>query len=144
MLEHFFSKLLSTYKVIALYSETNNSFSGRRYFLMEEEKKAEEKKGIVQEFMDFLMKYQVIGLAVAFIIGAAATKMVTACVSDIIMPIIAVLIPGGDWRTQVLQLGPVKLLVGDFVGAIIDFVIIALVVFLIVRFMMKEDATKKR
>jgi large conductance mechanosensitive channel len=60
------------------------------------------------------------------------------------MPIIAVLIPGGDWRTQVLQLGPVKLLVGDFVGAIIDFVIIALVVFLIVKFMMKEDATTKR
>jgi large conductance mechanosensitive channel len=104
---------------------------------------AEEKKGLVQEFMDFLMKYQVIGLAVAFIIGAAATKMVTACVSDIIMPIIAVLIPGGDWRTSVLQLGPVKLLVGDFVGAIIDFVIIALVVFLIVKYMMKGDTSKK-
>jgi large conductance mechanosensitive channel len=104
---------------------------------------AEEKKGLVQEFMDFLMKYQVIGLAVAFIIGAAATKMVTACVADIIMPVIAVLIPGGDWRNSVLQLGPVKLLVGDFVGAIIDFVIIALVVFLIVKYMMKGDASKK-
>ena len=104
---------------------------------------AEEKKGLVQEFMDFLMKYQVIGLAVAFIIGAAATKMVTACVADIIMPIIAVLIPGGDWRNSVLQLGPVKLLVGDFVGAIIDFVIIALVVFLVVRYMMKGDTSKK-
>ncbi|MFY9800426.1 MAG: large conductance mechanosensitive channel protein MscL [Methanoregula sp.] len=104
---------------------------------------AEEKKGLIQEFMEFLMKYQVIGLAVAFIIGAAATKMVTACVADIIMPVIAVLIPGGDWRTQVLQVGPVKFLVGDFIGAIIDFIIIALVVFLIVKFMMKEDATKK-
>jgi large conductance mechanosensitive channel len=109
---------------------------------MAEEKKAE-KKGMVGEFMEFLMKYQVIGLAVAFIIGAAATKMVTAAVTDIIMPVIAVLIPGGDWRTQVVQAGPVKLLVGDFVGAIIDFAIIAIVVFLIVKFMMKEDATKK-
>jgi len=109
---------------------------------MAEDKKAE-KKGMVGEFMEFLMKYQVIGLAVAFIIGAAATKMVTAAVNDIIMPIIAVVIPGGDWRTQVLELGPVKLLVGDFVGAIIDFIIIAIVVYLIVRFMMKEDATKK-
>jgi len=103
----------------------------------------EEKKGLIQEFMDFLMKYQVIGLAVAFIIGAAATKMVTACVADIIMPVIAVLIPGGDWRTQVLQLGPVKLLVGDFIGAIIDFIIIALVVFIVVKYMMKGDTTKK-
>ncbi len=109
---------------------------------MAEEKKAE-KKGMVGEFMDFLMKYQVIGLAVAFIIGAAATKMVTAAVNDIIMPIISVLIPGGDWKKTELVLGPVKFLVGDFVGAIIDFIIIAIVVFLIVKFMMKEDATKK-
>jgi len=109
---------------------------------MAEEKKAE-KKGIVGEFMEFLMKYQVIGLAVAFIIGAAATKMVTAAVNDIIMPVIAVLIPGGDWKKTELVLGPVKFLVGDFAGAIIDFIIIALVVFLIVKFMMKEDATKK-
>jgi len=104
---------------------------------------AEEKKGLIQEFMDFLMKYQVIGLAVAFIIGAAATKMVTACVTDIVMPLIAVLIPGGDWRASVLQLGPVKLLVGDFIGAIIDFVIIALVVFIVVKYMMKGDTSKK-
>ena len=110
---------------------------------MAEEKKPVEKKGMVAEFMDFLMKYQVIGLAVAFIIGAAATKMVTAAVNDIIMPVIAVLIPGGDWKKTELMLGPIKLLVGDFAGAIIDFIIIALVVFLIVKFMMKEDATKK-
>jgi len=103
----------------------------------------EEKKGFVQEFMDFLMKYQVIGLAVAFIIGAAATKMVTATVNDIIMPIIGALIPGGDWRTTVVQAGPIKLLVGDFVGAIIDFIIIALVVFLVVKYMMKGDTSKK-
>ena len=109
---------------------------------MTEEKK-EEKKGLVQEFMDFLMKYQVIGLAVAFIIGAAATKMVTATVADIIMPIIAVIIPGGEWRTSVLELGPVKLLIGDFVGAIIDFIIIAVVVFLVVKYMMKGDTSKK-
>jgi large conductance mechanosensitive channel len=103
----------------------------------------DEKKGFVQEFMDFLMKYQVIGLAVAFIIGAAATKMVTATVNDIIMPIIGALIPGGEWRTTVVQAGPIKLLVGDFVGAIIDFVIIALVVFLVVKYMMKGDTSKK-
>jgi len=110
---------------------------------MAEEKK-EEKRGFVAEFMDFLMKYQVIGLAVAFIIGAAATKMVTATVNDIIMPVIGAIIPGGSWRTAVINAGPVAFFVGDFVGAIIDFIIIALVVFLVVKFMMKEDATQKR
>ena len=100
-------------------------------------------RGFVDEFMEFLMKYQVIGLAVAFIIGAAATKLVTATVNDIIMPIIAVIIPGGDWRSQVLEIGPLKFLVGDFVGNVIDFIIVALVIFLIVKFIMKGDTSKK-
>jgi len=113
---------------------------------MAEEKKEEikeEKKGFAQEFMEFLLKYQVIGLAVAVIIGAAATKMVTATVNDIIMPVIGAIIPGGSWRTAVINAGPIAFLVGDFVGAIIDFVIIALVVFLVVKYMMKGDTSKK-
>jgi len=100
-------------------------------------------KGFVEEFMEFLKNYQVIGLAVAVIIGAAAGKMVTAMVNDIIMPIIAVIIPGGDWKTAVLEIGPAKFLVGDFVGAVIDFIAIALVIYLIVKFIMKGDASKK-
>ncbi|NLD56801.1 MAG: MscL family protein [Methanomicrobiales archaeon] len=102
-----------------------------------------EPRGFIQEFFEFLQKYQVIGLAVAFIIGAAATKLVTATVNDIIMPVIAVVIPGGDWRTMVLDIGPIKFMVGDFVGNVIDFVIIALVIFLIVKFIMKGDTSKK-
>lgn len=100
--------------------------------------------GFISEFKQFLQKYQVLGLAVAFIIGAALIKLVTAIVQDIVMPIIAVIVPGGDWRASIFQLGPVKFLVGDFVGAVIDFAIIALVVFLIVKMIMKEDATQKR
>ena len=96
--------------------------------------------GFVDEFLAFLNKHKVIGLAVAFIIGAAASKLVTAMVTDIIMPIIGALIPGGDWRTFVLQLGPMKFLVGDFAGALIDFVIIAFVVFMIVKYAVKDEA----
>ncbi|MFA6490223.1 MAG: large conductance mechanosensitive channel protein MscL [Candidatus Micrarchaeia archaeon] len=95
--------------------------------------------GFMQEFMDFLKKHQVIGLAVAFIMGGAASKLVTALVSDIIMPFIAVLVPGGDWRKTEFLLGPVKLLLGDFAGAVIDFVIIALVIFMIVKVAIKEE-----
>jgi large conductance mechanosensitive channel len=100
-------------------------------------------QGFIEEFSEFLKNYQVIGLAVAVIIGAAAGKMVTAMVTDIIMPIIAVLTPGGDWKTAVLDVGPVKFLVGDFVGAVIDFIIVALVIFLIVKLIMKGDTSKK-
>jgi large conductance mechanosensitive channel len=89
------------------------------------------KKSFSEEFMEFLNKYGVIGLAIAFIIGGAAGRLVTALVNDLIMPIVAVIVPGGEWRTTVLQVGPVKFLLGDFVGVLIDFIIIALVVFLL-------------
>ena len=98
----------------------------------------ETKKSFIKEFNDFLTKYGVIGLAVAFVMGAAVTKLVTAFVTDLIMPIIGALIPGGDWRAATLNVGSVKFMVGDFVGALIDFIIIAVVIFIIVKTIIKE------
>ena len=96
------------------------------------------KKSFMQEFNDFLTKYGVIGLAVAFVMGVAVTKLVTALVTDLIMPIIGAVIPGGDWRAATLSLGKIKFLVGDFTGALIDFIIIALVIYFIVKAIVKE------
>jgi len=89
------------------------------------------KKSFSEEFMDFLNKFGVIGLAIAFIIGGAAGRLITALVADLLMPVVAVVIPGGDWRTTTFVVGPVKFLLGDFAGALIDFIIIALVVFML-------------
>jgi large conductance mechanosensitive channel len=72
-------------------------------------------------------------LAIAVIIGGAAGKLVSALVADILMPIITFFIPGGAWREATLVLGPIVLLIGDFVGALIDFLIIALVVFMLMK-----------
>jgi large conductance mechanosensitive channel len=47
------------------------------------------------------------------------------------MPIIAVIVPGGGWRSTVFQIGPIKFLLGDFAGSLIDFIIITLVVFIL-------------
>ncbi len=99
---------------------------------------AEEKKSFMQEFNDFLKKYGVIGLAVAFVMGSAVTKLVTALVNDLIMPIIGALIPGGDWRTATWDIGNIKFMVGDFFAVLIDFIIIALVIFMIVKTIVKE------
>ena len=96
------------------------------------------KKTFSEEFMEFLNKYGVIGLAIAFIIGGAAGRLVTALVNDLLMPIIAVIIPGGEWRTTVLQIGLAQFLIGDFAGALIDFVIIALVVFVLSKQLAKS------
>jgi large conductance mechanosensitive channel len=100
-------------------------------------------EGFSEEFMDFLKKYQVIGLAVAFIIGTAASTLVTALVKDIVMPFVGVIIPGGDWQTLVFQIGAIKFMPGDFASALINFIIIALVVFILVKYIMKGDVSQK-
>jgi large conductance mechanosensitive channel len=90
-------------------------------------------KGFREEFMAFLNKYGIIGLAIAFIIGGAAGNLVSALVADILMPILTFFIPGGAWQEYVLLLGPIQLSLGHFFGALIDFLIIALVVFMLMK-----------
>jgi large conductance mechanosensitive channel len=99
--------------------------------------------GFDEEFMSFLLKYQVIGLAVAVVIGTAATKLVNSTVTDIIMPVVAVVTPSGKWQTAVLEIGPLKFLLGDYISAIIDFMIIAILIFLAVKYLMKGDMGRK-
>lgn len=98
--------------------------------------------GFVDEFLAFINKHKVVGLAIAFIIGAAASKLVTALVNDIIMPLVGLLMPSGDWRNTAFEIGPAKLLIGDFTAALIDFVIIAFVIFLAVKYLVREEDKK--
>jgi large conductance mechanosensitive channel len=98
----------------------------------------------VQEFKEFLNEYKVVGLAIAFIMGAAATTLVQSLVNNIVMPIITPFIPGGAWQTATLALGPIVLGWGAFVGALINFILLALVVFLIAKFILKEEKVTKK
>ncbi|MCC7573890.1 MAG: MscL family protein [Candidatus Methanofastidiosum sp.] len=100
--------------------------------------------GFVQEFMDFLKEYKVIGLAVAFIMATASTALVKSFVDDIVMPIISPFIPGGDWQTAVINIGPVAIKSGSFLSQIINFVILALVVFIIAKKVLKEEKVVKK
>lgn len=99
---------------------------------------------IIVEFLEFLKEYKVVGLAVAFIIGAAATALVKSLVDNIIMPWVNVLIPSGDWKEAILTIGPVKLGIGPFAAECINFIIIALVVFIIAKHVMKEEKVEKK
>ena len=89
--------------------------------------------GFFAEFQAFLSKYGVIGLAIAVIIGGAAGKLVSSLVADILMPLITFFIPGGAWREATLTLGPIVMMIGSFIGNVIDFLIIAVVVFIIMK-----------
>jgi large conductance mechanosensitive channel len=94
-------------------------------------------KGLLAEFKDFLGKAGVLGLAIGFIMGTYIGKVVSALVQDIIMPIPGALIAGGDWRKAVVSIplgNGMNFAVGDFGGVIIDFLIVAGVIFVIAKY----------
>jgi large conductance mechanosensitive channel len=97
-----------------------------------------------KEFKEFLNEYKIIGLAIAFIIGSALTALVQSLVNDVMMPFLSLLLPKGDWQSATLQLGPVVIKWGSFLAALINFVIIALVVFLISKKFLKEEKVTKK
>ena len=100
--------------------------------------------GLISEFLEFLKEYKVVALAVAFIMGVAATGLVKSLVDNIIMPWVNVLVPSGDWKDAVIAIGPAKLGIGPFAAECINFIVIAIVVFMIAKFVMKEEKVEKK
>ncbi len=86
-----------------------------------------------KEFRDFINRGNVIDLAVAVILGGAFTAIVNSLVADIIMPIIGVLLGGVDFTSLAITVGDANITYGNFIQAIINFLLIAFVIFLIVR-----------
>ncbi len=89
--------------------------------------------GVAEEFAEFLKEYKVTGLAVAFVIGGAVTTLVQSLVNQVIMPVIGVFMPQGNWQTATINVGSAAIGWGAFLSALINFIIIALLIFLVVR-----------
>ncbi len=88
---------------------------------------------MIQEFKAFIAKGNVLDLAVAVIIGGAFGAIVTSLVNDIIMPLIGVILGGTDFTTLAITVKDASITYGNFIQAIINFLIIAFVIFMIVR-----------
>jgi large conductance mechanosensitive channel len=88
----------------------------------------------LSEFRAFALRGNAIDLAVGVVIGGAFGKIVSAVVDDAIMPLISALLPGEEWRE--LTVTPLKFKVGHLLGATLDFMIIAAVLFLVVQKLM--------
>lgn len=87
-----------------------------------------------KEFKEFAFKGNVLDLAIGVVIGGAFGKIVKAVVDDVVMPAVGILLPSGDWRAAGFRLrGDAKILWGDFLGVTIDFLVVAFVLFLVVR-----------
>lgn len=107
-------------------------------------KKEVPKMGMLGEFKEFLKEYKIVGLAIAFIMGVAATALINSLVNNVIMPIITPFIPGGAWQTATFNIGPIVIGWGAFLGQVINFVIIAWVVFVIAKKLLKEEKVTKK
>lgn len=88
---------------------------------------------MIKEFREFMLRGNVMDLAVAVIIGGAFTAIVTSLVNDIIMPIVGVILGGVDFTALAITVGDANITYGNFIQAIINFLIIALVLFLLIR-----------
>jgi len=99
---------------------------------------------MIKEFFEFLKEYKVIGLAVAFIMGLAANQLIKSLVDNIIMPIITFLVPGGAWKTATFSMGPIVISWGAFLGDLIYFIVIAFVIFMIAKLVLREEKVAKK
>ena len=86
-----------------------------------------------KEFKAFIMRGNVMDLAVAVIIGGAFGKIVSSLVNDIIMPLIGLIIGGIDFTGLTFTLGKATVTYGVFINNILDFIIVALVIFLMIK-----------
>ena len=93
-----------------------------------------------KEFKDFLLKQNVVALALAVVVGTALNALVKALVDDFIMPIIVAMGPGGEWQKATWSVGPVKFGIGDFFAAVINFIIIGFVAWRISKIFIKPEA----
>jgi large conductance mechanosensitive channel len=104
------------------------------------------KQTLMDEFIAFLKTFGIIGLAIAFVIGAAASKLVTAFVSDIVNPIVGLALPSGDLKTLHYNVtntatgATSTFAYGDLIANIIDFAIIAFIVFLMYKILSRSKA----
>jgi large conductance mechanosensitive channel len=103
---------------------------------------------MIKGFKEFLLKNNVLALAVAVIVGGAVGKVVSSLAADLIMPLISLVLPSGDWRSAKLVIGKSvgadgkevinTLNYGTFFGNVVDFIIIAFVVYVITKALIKE------
>jgi large conductance mechanosensitive channel len=92
-----------------------------------------------QDFKKFLEKANVVGLALAVIVGGAAGGVVKSMTDSLLMPVIGAALPDGDWRTYTLDVGSIKFGIGDFAGAFLNFAIITFVAWQIGKVFVKPE-----
>lgn len=99
---------------------------------------------MVKGFIGFIREQGVVGLAVGFILGGAVSKTVTSLVDNIINPFIGVAVGKVDLKDQAMSFGPILVKYGAFISTVIDFIIVAAVVYFGVKMLGLDKLDKKK
>ena len=101
------------------------------------------KKSFLTEFLQFLKEYKVVSLAIAFIMGEASTSLVSSLVKDVLLPIAAPLMSAETWKEAVFRVGPITISYGSFLADVINFLILAIIVFVVAKKIIRMEDNKK-
>lgn len=101
-------------------------------------------KKFISEFKEFISKGNVLDMAVGVIIGSAFSKIVTSLVNDIMMPLIGIIIGGHDFSNLGIKVGNAKIMYGSFLQNVVDFLIIALSLFTVIKVTISLRKNKRR
>ena len=97
---------------------------------------------LIAQLKKFLVETNAMSLALGVVIGGAVSKLVGTLVSGLIMPIVTLALPSGDWRAWAINIGSQKIAFGEILGATVDFAIISLVVFFMASKLFKVEVKK--
>ncbi len=97
----------------------------------------DKEKKVVNEFKEFISKGNIVDMAVGVIIGSAFGKIVSSLVNDIFMPLIGIIIGGLDFSKLTLTVGDAVISYGVFIQNVVDFLIIALCIFMMIKVLAK-------
>ncbi|MEI6886797.1 MAG: large conductance mechanosensitive channel protein MscL [bacterium] len=98
---------------------------------------------MINELKEFLMRGNILDLAVGVIIGSAFGKIVASVVNDIIMPLIGAIMTGIDFKNLSISIGSANILYGNFIQTVIEFTIIGVFLFFVIKAMKKAIPIKK-
>lgn len=96
-----------------------------------------------QDFKKFALKGNVMDLAIAVVIGAAFGKIISSLVSDIITPLLGIVLGGIDFTSIIWTVGKSEVLIGNFIQSVFDFIVVAFSIFMFVRVLMKFQRKKE-
>ncbi len=103
-----------------------------------------EKKGVIAEFKEFIARGNVMDLAVGVIIGGAFSAITTSLINDLIMPLLGILTGSISFAALTVQVGPAVITYGNFIQAVLNFLVMALVVFWMVKAVNKVSSLGKK